>query len=393
MFNIFDTPSPDKLKYDDMIEKVANNDETLHTLKLQSFIALQKILSNRFTTDSGEPLAISDNFTEIRNNAQMTLERYNNLAEALIRNTHLTKLVIEDEDLDSQKFEILVNSLRNNTTLHELSFGHKTCVGDDEMNLLKDVLEVNTTIRILGLNFDNKLTENGCQIIQEILTKTNSLKEIKFSLSIYGGGMDVSFYDKFFQYLAKGLEKNNSLTGIDLSGYAFNKKNSKCLFKSLEKNTTLKSIRLGFLGIESNYESLSDSLAINNSITDLKITGSINNEDENDFSYISKIVEKNKTLKTIYIDTYGSMLPMKKGETKNFIDKLKGNISLTKFDLVENTFSYQERNLINKIIKRNQERPLRKEELKTVSYCLAQKGIWMPMELKAIIWNCLIRVI
>jgi hypothetical protein len=104
---------------------------------------------------------------------------------------------------------------------------------------------------------------------QEILTKLQKNTKIKY-LNLYDNNLDENITD-----LAKLLEKNETITNMDLgSSLISKKKNFKLITNSLKNNKTIKTLNLAENNMKENE--ITSILYENKSITDLEIQSIFN---------------------------------------------------------------------------------------------------------------------
>lgn len=177
-------------------------------------------------------LTISENYIE---------NGMNTLAQSLRLNTSLRKIAIIDCDMIDEDLVEISSLLRENTntTLQEINFS-KNRISDEGVFMLSSSLEENTTLTSLDLS-DNNITYKGVSALGDILfdpdmRNTNALQNLILSKN--------RISDKGAIELASILEKNISITLLDISYNNIGYEGASALAQMIVENTTLKELHL-----------------------------------------------------------------------------------------------------------------------------------------------------
>ena len=128
------------------------------------------------------------------------------------------------------------DSLFNNKTLEELELYHVTDITDEDITHLSTMLSSNTTLKELRL-YNCNITDNGVRYICEGLTKNQTL-----TLLNIGGNHQMTSVST--STIADLIQTTISLTTLDLYNTSLNNDDIKTICTSLNKNTTIRKLRL-----------------------------------------------------------------------------------------------------------------------------------------------------
>lgn len=195
------------------------------------------------------------------------------LGEALQRNTTLTDLKLQKNNLGINESRILANALGKNRALKRLEYDFNRLSAEGAQSLA-EVLKTNHTLEYLRL-LGNRLGANGATNLAHALKKNKGLKFLCVNENQCCAQDAIAF--------AEALKKNKTLLYLDLGNNAINSQGYQALAKALTKNATLISLNLGRgkfnLDTEA-VQALGEALKVNRSLTHLDLDNVITNDGE-----------------------------------------------------------------------------------------------------------------
>uniref|UniRef100_A0A7S4BUE3 Uncharacterized protein n=1 Tax=Chrysotila carterae TaxID=13221 RepID=A0A7S4BUE3_CHRCT len=230
--------------------------------------------------------------------------------------------------------KILAKALERNETLTAVEFSFVLAVGDESCKALADMLKVNKTLNSIEFT-DCCVGAEGCKALVNALECNTSLTRLGLRSCPIG--------DEGYKVLANALKTNTTLAEIDLAGnkyyvYQHCAEGVKSIISSLEKNTTLKNLKLERCGIDAETcEALGEMLQVNRTITHFSIA-------ENAFGYegceaLALALHSNKTLTSVWLtrcdidddgcEELADMLKLNKTLESLWLDGMAGAASFT----------------------------------------------------------------
>ncbi|XP_076071924.1 uncharacterized protein LOC143043549 [Mytilus galloprovincialis] len=185
------------------------------------------------------------------------------IADVVDRNTYLIELSITENNIGKQGAEAICEALKNNNYLRKLDLSGNNLTEGDAIHF-KEMLDENHALRELHLKH-NKFHERGGEIFAEGLAVNDFLKVLDLSwnhLRLRGATaigralqknrhlekLDISwngFHLTGAATISYALTMNTALIELDMSCNRLTDACAKCLIKGIEKNSTLKILRLG----------------------------------------------------------------------------------------------------------------------------------------------------
>ena len=128
------------------------------------------------------------------------------------------------------------DSLFNNKTLEQLLLWYVPDITDEDITHLSTMLSSNTTLKELQL-INCNITDNGVQYICEGLTKNQTLTKLDIRANHQITSVSTST-------IADLIQTTTSLTTLVLDNTSLNNDDIKTICTSLNKNTTIRNLRL-----------------------------------------------------------------------------------------------------------------------------------------------------
>ncbi|KAM4853866.1 leucine-rich repeat-containing protein 74A isoform 1-T1 [Thomomys bottae] len=211
------------------------------------------------------------------------------IAIALVSNTAIIKLELEDNSIMEEGVLSLVEMLHENYYLQELNISNNK-IGLEGARIISDFLQGNTSsllkLKLSGNNFKKDSAALLCQALSSnYRIRTLSLSHNEFS-------------DTAGEYLGQMLGFNVGLQSLDLSWNHFHTQGATALCNGLRMNVTLKALDLSMNGLGNEGAlALGEVLKLNSCLCYLDVSSNnINNEGAN---RISKGLEFNETLQVL----------------------------------------------------------------------------------------------
>lgn len=193
----------------------------------------------------------------------------------------LASLFLDSADVDDDELRILADALEHNTSLKSLSlssnflggFAEKLQCSSSDVFAIEPVLKTNTTLCKLDISW-NQLGKNSADAVARALPSNRALAWLSIAYNCIGdqGGMALGFalnWNSGLQYLdashngirnrggqviAEGLRENTRLTHLDLSGNPVGKLGGRALIGSL--NFSLRPRKIVLRGCECTNDDL-----------------------------------------------------------------------------------------------------------------------------------------
>ncbi|MDF3048355.1 MAG: leucine-rich repeat-containing protein 34 [Candidatus Midichloriaceae bacterium] len=272
-------PNDDSITNNDL--KTPNKSPSLRTLKfnfqswdeLNARAVAQALSSNKYIT---ELCLVRNHFGEnvqwlaeiLNNNSslkKLVLERgeieshmLRDIGLAVNLSTSITTLEIAGLELGDEGAEMLVQALIENKSLINLKLNSNKiyCKGAEAIAKL---LKQNTTLEVLDINH-NSMGDNGIKAIAESLKQNTSLKSVSFGNNRYDYNGAMRIIDTLknnttlvslnfephscMKELKEVLEKNASITHLDISGITIEGRRFKLLSEAINKCYNLLEVEL-----------------------------------------------------------------------------------------------------------------------------------------------------
>lgn len=269
---------------------------------------------------------------------QMNDESTSAIAHALKDNSSITEVNLGGNKMGEKGAESIAIALEHNSSIDTLNLGGNT-IGEKGAESIARALKVNTSLISLDL-YGCEIRAAGAQSIGKALQKNSSLQfldlrnnyiqkgaehiaqalKVNTTLSrLYLGSTSVVLNDlkpEEMRSIAEGLEKNTSLTFIDLSG---NTMHSELIYviddvdtlvidsavqeiaHALEVNSTLREIRLNRNFIrDKQMERLAKSLQQNTSLTKVQLNG--NEIGDQGAENLAKVLDSKSSSFTVHLE-------------------------------------------------------------------------------------------
>ena len=157
------------------------------------------------------------------------------LSEILKTNKTIKRLELFSSSLTGGIKQVS-DSLFNNKTLEQLELFNVTDITDEDITHLSTMLSSNTTLKELYLSNCN-ITDNGVRYICEGLTKNRTLTMLNI-------GHNHQITSVSTSTIADLIQTTRSLTRLYLYKTSLNNDDIKTICTSLNKNTTIRKLRL-----------------------------------------------------------------------------------------------------------------------------------------------------
>ncbi|XP_045403002.1 leucine-rich repeat-containing protein 74A [Lemur catta] len=211
------------------------------------------------------------------------------IAIALVSNTAVTKLELEDNCIMEQGILSLVEMLQENYYLQEMNISNNN-LGLEGAKIISEFLQRDSSsISKLELS-GNNLKDEAAELLSQALSTNYRIKKLDLSYN--------QFSDTGGEHLGQMLGINVGLTSLDLSWNHLHIRGTVALCNGLRSNVTLKKLDLSVNGFgNEGAMALGEVLRLNGSLTYLDVSGNdISNEGA---SRISRGLEYNENLKVL----------------------------------------------------------------------------------------------
>ncbi|KAM6171895.1 leucine-rich repeat-containing protein 74A [Erethizon dorsatum] len=211
------------------------------------------------------------------------------IAIALVSNTAIIGLELEDNHIMEEGVLSLVEMLHENYYLQELNISEND-LGLEGAKIISDFLQRNVSslwkLKLSGNNFK----EESAALLCQAFSSNYRIKKLNLSHN--------EFSDKGGEYLGQMLAINVGLQSLDLSWNHFHIRGAVALCSGLRANVTLKKLNLSMNGFGNEGAlALGEVLRFNSCLTHVDVSGNdINNEGA---SKLSKGLEYNETLQVL----------------------------------------------------------------------------------------------
>eukprot|EP01028_Stygiella_incarcerata_P012405 TRINITY_DN75_c0_g1_i1.p2 TRINITY_DN75_c0_g1~~TRINITY_DN75_c0_g1_i1.p2 ORF type:complete len:388 (-),score=100.49 TRINITY_DN75_c0_g1_i1:2643-3806(-) len=158
------------------------------------------------------------------------------IAEGMKKNDSVRNLMLQKCKIGLESARCIGEMLAMNMYLITIDLSENTTIGDEEVILIAEGLETNTSVEIL--DFTNcRITHEGVKQIAFALEKNASLK----ILLLWG---NEKIGDEGISFVAEALKTNSSLVELDSGSCGIGVSGAKRIGEMLKKNTNLKKINL-----------------------------------------------------------------------------------------------------------------------------------------------------
>ena len=169
------------------------------------------------------------------NNTSLDSKCVSILSEILKTNKTIKELHLVSSSLTGGIKQV-IDSLFNNKTLEQLELYNFTDITDEDIAHLSTMLSSNTTLKVLCLSNCN-ITDNGVRYICEGLTKNKTLTWLNIRMNHQITSVSTST-------IVDLIQTTKSLRKLYLNNTSLNKDDIKIICTSLNKNTTIRKLRL-----------------------------------------------------------------------------------------------------------------------------------------------------
>jgi len=235
--------------------------------------------------------------TPLCTSSSLSMEKIESLCKALMI-APWTSLDVDNRFFGDEETTMIVESLRNNSSITELSLAAhpwdwKTdAIGMKGLKLLSGFLIVNTSITKLNLD-KNKMGNNGVEMISEALMVNTTLTMLSLKHN--------TISDDGASVISKSLKSNNTLTELILSHNNIENRGAELISKALMVNTTLTSLNLNGNKIgEEGVKMFSRALTVNTTLVLLDLWD--NPIKEEGAGMLQRTMKNNTTLTSLNID-------------------------------------------------------------------------------------------
>ena len=208
---------------------------------------------------------------------------------------YLYTFYYEGNYLPTSEIQNLVKHILSNNSLTYLYLQNNQ-IGDDSLEILAFLLSKNYNIHTLDLSY-NKFTSKGVsKLCEGIMSKDTRLIEI----SLANNNLD----ETSLTYLADAITNSEQLYSVNLSYNNFSKGNCGMIIADMiKKDTKLKNVNLVACHLGLKTKEIFAALEENQTITfiDLSVNDIGNNLEM--FKGLAKMLQKNKNIKYLYLDT------------------------------------------------------------------------------------------
>uniref|UniRef100_A0A8C0W753 Leucine-rich repeat-containing protein 74A n=1 Tax=Castor canadensis TaxID=51338 RepID=A0A8C0W753_CASCN len=211
------------------------------------------------------------------------------IAIALVPNTAIIKLELEDNCIMEEGVLSLVEMLHENYYLQELNISNNE-LGLEGAKIISEFLQGNISslwkLKLSG----NQFKEDSAALLSQALSFNYRIKKLSLSHN--------QFSDIGGEHLGQTLALNVGLESLDLSWNQFHVRGAVALCNGLRSNTTLRTLNLSMNGFgDEGALALGDLLRLNNTLRCLDISS---NDISNDgASKLSKGLESNESLQVL----------------------------------------------------------------------------------------------
>jgi hypothetical protein len=226
----------------------------------------------------------------------ISLECLSCIVGSLKTNTHITQLYLHADEKDNYLIPVptqtLVEVLKVNKSINELTIQNSSITDDDVKTIADDGLKMNTTVTNFHLENNPRLTVQSAHYLSKLIESTEILKNIWFEGK-------PSIDDEWAVLIASALKVNRSIEKVIMNHSQIGDEGAKAFAEMLAVNQTLKNLMLFNNQItDVGAKALADGLKHNTTLESLSI-------DANQFFKTSeggKALLKAKSAKLTYLD-------------------------------------------------------------------------------------------
>lgn len=344
------------------------------------------------------------------------LDGYKCLGEALAENQTLKELKLENNDgLKGEKLKYIIDGLFKNKTLRIFSFINNHLSSQDIQELVELLKNPDTKIKELNLNW-NGIDPESFQYLANALKTNKSLEILNLDYNYIGNDRledlkealmvnrklnrlslrNNQIMDIGLKFLVEGLKSSRSITHLNLNDNHIQNTGAQYIGDFLKTDRALKILYLALNRIEDDgIENLEKGLLENETLT--KLVLSSNRYGKKGHLAIARIIEKSKTLLEFCIAHNKFSYVLKnyvdsdyKYIIKSIIKSLEKNTTMTLLYMSYDQIKPGDRNIIDNILERNNSISERREKFKHWDYCNKISNLWLPVEIKLMIFNNLL---
>jgi hypothetical protein len=226
----------------------------------------------------------------------ISLECLSCIVGSLKTNTHITQLYLHADEKDNYLIPVptqtLVEVLKVNKSINELTIQNSSITDDDVKTITNDGLKMNTTVTNFHLENNPRLTAQSAHYLSKLIELTKTLKKIWFE-----GKPNID--DEWVVLIASALKVNRSVEEVIMNHSQIGDEGAKAFGEMLAVNQKLKNLMLFNNQItDVGAKALADGLKHNTTLESLSI-------DANQFFKTSeggKALLKAKSDKLTYLD-------------------------------------------------------------------------------------------
>jgi Ran GTPase-activating protein (RanGAP) involved in mRNA processing and transport len=191
-------------------------------------------------------------------------KRMEYLSEALKLNTcSITRLNLERMNIGNKQLKYLSDSLRENNSITNINLKDNS-ITKEGMKYFSEALKFNISITKVNLSH-NKLEDDGIKYLSEALNINHSILCINLNTTRLG--------DIGIKYLCKTLKRNPYITNLNLIGNNFQEKGIERLSKVLSRmDCSIRRLKIEIRGYMNENSSLMNGLNKNKSLTYLNLS-------------------------------------------------------------------------------------------------------------------------
>lgn len=340
----FKTPELDSYerKITNELCQLFSENKTLETLKLTC------IEDVKFTNEVTEALISNTTLTKLGfGSCGVDSEYCAPITEVLRRNNTLRVLSLKRSEVSSADMHTIIASMTYNTSLVKLNLSHNSCKRDGFLSLVT-LLQHNTTLQILDLS------QNSLEIPEDIPYTplfTHGLGALTHLHLAY-----CNLPSKEITELGLAMKTNTTVVFLDLKYNRFSEENGRVFADMLVHNTTIETLYLECTGIDENgFLAITEGISKNNTLLVLHI----NYQSYPNYGLFllgfQTLLNPNSNLIELHIDFFYDT----KEEFENMLNCLNLNGSLTslkmsmfsEYDIRRRMLSIIQRNIHNKKMK------------------------------------------
>lgn len=322
-----------------LLEENTNLKELELSIRSRNYLELEYLLEAGIKNKNLKTLIIEGNRFQSPPKTQISDEFINQLFQLLSQNNTLENLHFNEINLNPNIYLISKYLKKNISSISGL-YLTKCSIRDDGSKYISQILQKNTKIKRLDLQF-NSIDVDGAKQISEALKVNTILEELNLGQNILG--------DKGFDYIFRALNVNKTLSKLSFKSLTLNLTKYQRLGQYLKNNKDLKILDLtATFRDNEKFKYIYDGLKVNNTLTTLILDISSHNNDLS-MRYLGEILATNKSLKKLSLH-YNDL------DASNIIyitHSLMKNNTLTTLDLNSNHLRSQGCQFIAEVLKIN----------------------------------------